>query len=69
MQNHPSAQVRSATLSVFVNLNAASPSRRRPAKEIRERLKVCGLKERLQLMETDASLDVRERVRDALLVF
>jgi len=49
---------------VFTNLSATAPGRRRAPKEIREKLKVAGVTERLRGMGMDSDLNVREKVRD-----
>ena len=51
-------------MQVFTNLCMLTPGRRRAPKEVREKLKVSGVPERLREMGMDEDLNVRERVRD-----
>lgn len=69
-QTHPAPRVRACAVALFTQLGAAGPDlgpgRWRAHKEVREKLRVLGVTERVRGMGVDGELDVRERVRDYL---
>ena len=64
VQSHPSPEIRVGAIWAIVNLCHRTDNRR--YSENAQKLRAVGIENKLKEMRDDPSIDVRERVRDAL---